>query len=44
MYIDIIFTGIAFIYSAQSNINDADWKKQIIWVAIGFFTTQYCHE
>ena len=30
------FTGIAFIYSAQSNINDADWKKQIIWVAIGF--------
>ena len=24
--------GIVFIYSAQSTINDADWKKQIIWV------------
>lgn len=27
--------GIAFIYSAQSTINDADWKKQIIWVILG---------
>ena len=27
--------GIAFIYSAQSTINDADWKKQIIWVFLG---------
>ena len=27
--------GIAFIYSAQSTINDADWKKQIVWVFLG---------
>ena len=27
--------GITFIYSAQSTINDADWKKQIIWVILG---------
>ena len=29
--------GIVFIYSAQSTINDADWKKQIIWVILGCF-------
>ena len=29
--------GIVFIYSAQSTINDADWKKQIIWVILGGF-------
>lgn len=29
--------GIIFIYSAQSTINDADWKKQIIWVILGIF-------
>ena len=27
--------GITFIYSAQSTINDADWKKQIIWLILG---------
>ena len=27
--------GILFIYSAQSNIDDSDWKKQIIWVFLG---------
>ena len=27
--------GITFIYSAQFTINDADWKKQIIWVFLG---------
>ena len=30
--------GILFIYSAQSNIDDSDWKKQIIWVFLGVIT------
>ena len=37
--------GIAFIYSAQSTINDADWKKQIIWVFLGIvvYAVSYTH-
>ena len=29
--------GILFIYSAQASIGEEDWKKQLIWLAMGTF-------